>query len=118
VLDDAKGAGKDAGVGPTYNTTSGSGSAGNAAPTAGYAGGSEGARQPGELRPHGANITETEDLEGKTEFGEVGTDKDPGRAAELQREKRAALSGAAAGAKDTSAQDGGSKFSTLGEEAA
>jgi hypothetical protein len=117
------GLGKDAGRGPTYATnTSTSGPTGGApnsaagTVTGGYAGAADQARDPGELKPKGKNLTETDDLEGKTAFGEVGTDQDPSRRAEKNQLKRDAMPGASASAKDTSAQDGGSKFSGLSDE--
>ena len=79
---------------------------------------SEQARSAGELRPHGANITEDSGLHGKRVFGEIGSENDPGMVAELEFAKRDALSGAAAGGKDASKQDGGSKFSALEDEGA
>ena len=76
------------------------------------------ARPAGELRPHGTNITEDEQLSGKTAFGAVGTKMDPSRVAEEERVKRAAVQGGSlGGGKDGSVQ-GGSKFSGLGEEGA
>lgn len=79
---------------------------------------SHAARPPGDFRPHGANITEDEQLSGKTAFGAVGTKMDPSRVAEEERLKRAAVQGGSlGGAKDGSVQ-GGSKFSGLGEEGA
>ncbi|KAL1593395.1 hypothetical protein SLS60_011003 [Paraconiothyrium brasiliense] len=126
-LNAAKGLGKESGVGPTYNVGGTSGAAsgrsdsfnpgGNAAPTGGYAGASEQARSAGELRPHGANITEDPNLSGKTVFGEIGTNQDPSRVAELEFAKRDALPGEATGAgKDLSSQTGDSKFSGLSDE--
>jgi hypothetical protein len=121
------GLGKESGVGPTYNTlgssvnssgtdrgvsTGTSGGAdvqGNIAPTGAYA---HTAQDLG--KPKGKNITEDPNLEGKTEFGEVGTDKDPGRQAELEFAKRDA---AAPGASNRDiAQGGDSKFSGLESE--
>jgi hypothetical protein len=84
--------------------------------TGGYAGAADQARNPGELKPKGKGLTETDNLEGKTAFGEIGTDLDPARKAETNILKRDAMPGAAASAKDTSAQDGGSKFSGLSDE--
>ncbi|KAF1965974.1 hypothetical protein BU23DRAFT_603886 [Bimuria novae-zelandiae CBS 107.79] len=128
-LNAAKGLGKEDGVGPTYNVGGTAGVAsgrsgdggfnpGSEAPTGGYAGASERARGKGELRPHGANITEDPNMSGETKFGEVGTKEDPSRAAELDRQKRDALpggAGAGAAGEDYSAQKGESKFSGLGE---
>ena len=78
---------------------------------------SEQARSKGELRPHGANITEDENLSGKTTFGEIGSKQDPGRVAEQELLKRAAVPGGAlGGGKDLSKQTGDSKFSGLSDE--
>lgn len=122
-LNAGAGLGKEAGKGPTYATsTSASGPTGGApnssagTVTGGYAGAAEKARDPGELKPKGKGLTETDDLEGKTAFGEIGTDQDPARKAETNQLKRDAMPGASASAKDTSAQDGGSKFSGLSDE--
>jgi hypothetical protein len=124
-LNAGAGLGKEAGRGPTYGTnTSASGPTGGAPNsdggnvTGGYAGAADQARNPGELKPKGKGLTETDDLEGKTAFGEIGTDQDPSRVAETNMAKRDAMPGGAAGAKDTSVQDGGSKFSGLSEEQA
>lgn len=114
-------------MGPTFNTTGSgvniagttrdqsTGTAGssdvqgNIAPTAGYA---HSAQDVG--KPKGKNITEDPELTGKTVFGEVGTDKDPGRQAELDFAKRAAKPG---GVSDRDiAQGGDSKFSGLDAE--
>jgi hypothetical protein len=122
-----KGLGKESGVGPTYNTIGSSvnssgttrgvstgsqvgadGVQGNIAPEAAYAH----SHQAG--GPKGANITEDPDLKGKTVFGEVGTDQDPGRVAEAELAKRAAVSGGVSN-RDL-AQGGDSKFSTLDSE--
>ncbi|KAJ4305559.1 hypothetical protein N0V90_001090 [Kalmusia sp. IMI 367209] len=121
-LNAAKGLGKESGVGPTYNVGGSTGegfSEGGFAPTGGYAGASEQATGAGELRPHGANITEDTGLQGKSAFGEIGTENDPSRAAELEFAKRGALPGdATGGGKDLGGQDGGSKFSALEDERA
>jgi hypothetical protein len=137
-LNAGKDLGKDAGIGPTYNVSTGSGAAGSGgsggyrgpgaafdasgadtAPTGGYAGAADQARAPGEFKPKGANLTETDNLEGKGAFPEVGTENDPARAAEQDLGKRNALpGGAAGGSKDLSGPGGDSKFSALGDEAA
>ncbi|KAF2686980.1 hypothetical protein K458DRAFT_416300 [Lentithecium fluviatile CBS 122367] len=124
-LNAGAGLGKDAGKGPTYATnTSTSGPLGGVPNseggnvTGGYAGAADQARDPGEFKPKGKGLTETDDLDGKTALGEVGTDQDPSRKAETDILKRDAMPGAAAAAKDTSAQDGGSKFSGLSDEQA
>lgn len=114
--------GKDAGVGPTYatsgNDSTSSESTGSGAPTAGYAGSVEGST-PGDLKPKGKNLTETNDLEGKTAFGEIGTENDPARQAEQKLQLRDAQSGADAGyTKDSSNQPGTNPFSAVGDETA
>ena len=118
-MKEAKGLGKEDGVGPTYNTGGTAGaSVGRAKefdPSAGEAGGNSG-RSAGEGRPHGQNITEDPNLSGKTVFGEIGTEQDPGRVAEQEFAKRDALA-TGAGA-DLSNQTGDSKFSGLKDEAA
>lgn len=82
-----------------------------------YAGAAEQAWNPGERRPHGANITEDPDMTGQTDFGAVGTKMDPGRKAELEFAKRAAMPGGAGGSgKDASSPGGDSKFSGLARE--
>ncbi|CAI6332739.1 unnamed protein product [Periconia digitata] len=125
--------GKNAGVGPTYNTpstssssstgpssTSGAANASSVLGTVagGYAGASETAQNPGVKQPKGKNLTEDSNLEGKTAFGEVGTEQDPGRVAEQAFAQRAAQPGADAGYEKSKLQDGESKFSGLGDEAA
>jgi hypothetical protein len=122
-----KGLGKESGVGPTYNTIGSSvnssgdtrgvstgsqvgadGVQGNIAPEGAYA-------HPHQVGgPKGTNITEDPNLKGKTVFGEVGTDQDPGRVAEAELAKRAAVSGGVSN-RDM-AQGGDSKFSTLDSE--
>lgn len=123
----SKGLGKESGVGPTYNTIGSSvnssgdtrgvstgsqvgadGVQGNIAPEAAYA-------HPHHVGgPKGANLTEDPNLKGKTAFGEIGTDQDPARVAELDFAKRTAAS-AGVDNKDL-AQGGDSKFSTLDSE--
>lgn len=122
-----KGLGKESGVGPTYNTIGSSvnssgdtrgvsttaqvgadGVQGNIAPTGAYA------QSHGVGGPKGANLTEDPELKGKTVFGEIGTDNDPGRVAELEFAKRDAASGGVSN-RDL-AQGGDSKFSTLDSE--
>jgi hypothetical protein len=122
-----KGLGKESGVGPTYNTIGSSvnssgdtrgvstgsqvgadGVQGNIAPTAAYA-------QPHHVGgPKGANLTEDPNLHGKTAFGEIGTKQDPGRVAETDLAKKAAVSGGVSN-RDI-AQGGDSKFSALDSE--
>lgn len=85
--------------------------------TGGYAGAAEKARDPGEKRPHGVNVTEDPEMMGQTKFGAIGTRMDPGRKAELEYAKRAAMPGGSGGsAKDLSSQGGDSKFSGLARE--
>lgn len=64
----------------------------------------------------GKNVTEDPNLTGKTEFGAIGTKKDPARQAELDLAKKAAATGG--GSATGEEQDRGSKFSGLGDEAA
>jgi hypothetical protein len=81
---------------------------GNIAPTGAYA-------QPHHVGgPKGANLTEDPELKGKSVFGEIGTDQDPGRVAETELAKRAAASGGVSN-RDL-AQGGDSKFSVLDNE--
>ena len=128
----AKGLGKESGVGPTYNTTGTSVNSsgdtrgvstgtfggrdnvqGNVAPTAAFAGQD---LEAGVYKPKGSNLTEDNELKGKTKFGEIGTEDDPGRAAEL---KFAKTSAAVGGVSDRDiAQGGDSKFSGLKDEGA
>lgn len=89
------------------------------APTGGYAGSAELARDPAEFRPKGKNLKEVSDLEGRHVDPEIGTENDPGRVAEQDLLKRDARSGAdAANPTDTSKQKGDHPYSALGEEAA
>ncbi|KAL6708613.1 hypothetical protein ACN47E_002594 [Coniothyrium glycines] len=129
-LGSSKGLGKESGVGPTYNTigsavnsrgdtrgvttgTSGGpdGVQGNIAPTAAYAhhfttGG-----------PKGTDIHEDADLKGETKEGEIGTEMDPGRVAELEYIKRDATSVKVSN-RDFGQGGQDSKFSALHEETA
>ncbi|KAF2865161.1 hypothetical protein BDV95DRAFT_612950 [Massariosphaeria phaeospora] len=128
-IDSGKGQGKDAGKGPTYATSGSTSSTGvtgastdaggknntPTAPTGSYAGSAAAARGPGELKPKGKNITETDDLEGKHEFGEVGTEKDPGRAAELAFQKKDAVP--ASTGKDTGKPGAGAFEALEGDQA-
>jgi hypothetical protein len=122
-----KGLGRESGVGPTYNSIGSSvnssgdqrgvsttsqvgfdGVQGNIAPTGAYA------QSHGVGGPKGANLTEDPELKGQTVFGEIGTNKDAGRAAELKFAKDAAAQG---GVSDRNlAQGGDSKFSALDRE--
>lgn len=128
-LNTGRGLGKEAGVGPTYATKGSSGAGAgshnsssggaSAAPTGGYAGAAEQARDPGELKPKGKNLTETSNLEGKNVFGEIGSENDPARQAEQNFQMRDAQAGSdAAYPKDTSKQSGTHTYSALGEETA
>ena len=99
-----KGLGKESGVGPTWNTVKSGPGAADVAPTGSYA------SEVNNGGPKGANLTEDDELRGKTVFGKVGTVQDPGRVAELEFAKRNAVTG---GPKDA-AQSGESKFSVLG----
>lgn len=97
--------------GVSTGTSGGADVQGNIAPSGAYA---HTAQDLG--KPKGKNITEDPNLEGKTVFGEVGTDKDPGRQAELEFAKRDAAAGGASN-RDI-AQGGDSKFSGLQSESA
>ncbi|KAL1798362.1 hypothetical protein ACET3X_002399 [Alternaria dauci] len=101
IMNSGKGLGKGAG--------SSGGSAG-VAPT-GLAAGQN--VDPRVLQPKGANLTEDPNMSGNTKFGEIGTNDDPARQAELDLAKRAAAS-AGVENKDL-AQGGDSKFSALGD---
>jgi hypothetical protein len=90
------------------------------APTGAYAGSSELARDPSELKPKGNNITEggfdasAPNASGTTE---IGTDKDPGRVAEQNFALRDAQPGADAGAGPRQgAVTGSTKFDALDTE--
>lgn len=97
--------------GTTTGTSGFSDVQGNIAPTGSYA-----HTELAGGHPKGANITEDPELKGKTEFGAIGTNKDPSRVAELEFAKRdAAVSGG--GDRDL-AQGGDSKFSGLKDERA
>ncbi|KAF1962297.1 hypothetical protein CC80DRAFT_588862 [Byssothecium circinans] len=128
-LQAGKGLGKEFGVGPTYNTNSGSGASSNFSSGAGggatgglvggYAGADAKAQDPGLSKPKGKNLTESNDLEGKTPFSEVGTDSDPSRLAEQKLAQRNAQSGLDAGYPRTSVgQNGEHPYSALKDEAA
>lgn len=90
----------------------------SSATTGGYAGASDQAREAGELRPHGANITEDPGMTGQTKFGAVGTLQDPSRKAELEFAKKDALRGATGAGResDLGSQTGGSKFGGLARD--
>ncbi|CAO2651961.1 Nn.00g002440.m01.CDS01 [Neocucurbitaria sp. VM-36] len=131
TISSGKGLGKESGVGPTYNSvgsgvnsagdargvSTGSGGfedvQGNVAPTGAYAGQD---LDSGVYKPKGKNVTEDQELKGNTKFGEIGTDQDPARVAELDFAKRDAASGAVSN-RDL-AQGGDSKFSALKDEGA
>lgn len=73
---------------------------GAAAPTGSYAGSAEAARNPGDLKPKGKNITEggfdtgAPNASGNTD---IGSKNDPGRVAELQFQKETTQSAYDAG---------------------
>jgi hypothetical protein len=119
------GLGKESGVGPTYNKVGGATGFGTSTQPpstnveeiqGGFAGAADAAQEPGVFKPKGKNVTEDPNLTGKTEFGAVGTNKDPSRQAELDLAKRNEAS-AGVGNKDGH-QGGDSKFSGLSDEAA
>jgi hypothetical protein len=113
-------------VGPTYNKVGGATGYGTStqAPSSnvgevqgGYAGADHKVlEKDGHFHMPGKNVHEDPNLSGKSEFGEVGTNKDPGRQAELDFAKRMAAGGGV-GSKG-GATDDGSKFSGLSDEAA
>jgi hypothetical protein len=116
LMNSAKGLGKESGVGPTYAGVGGSSdgaSSGGAAGTAptGVAGNNV---DPNVLQPKGANLTEDPNMRGNTKFGEIGTEDDPARQAELRFQKTDAAN-AAVDTKIDMAQGGDSKFSGLGD---
>ncbi|KAF2710000.1 hypothetical protein K504DRAFT_466445 [Pleomassaria siparia CBS 279.74] len=83
----------------------------------GYAGASDGARTPGDLKPKGKNITEggfdSDGPNASFNNAEIGSKKDPGRVAEAKFGLENARSGADAGrAKDTGLT-GDSQFDAL-----
>jgi hypothetical protein len=120
------GLGKEHGVGPTYNKVGGATGYGTSTQPpstnveeiqGGYAGAADKVReQEGGFKMPGKNVTEDPNLSGKTEFGEIGTNKDPARQAELDQAKRTAASGGVD--LKGGQQEGGSKFSGLSDEAA
>jgi len=137
-LNAGRGLGKEAGRGPTYNTpangarnNSGSGSgeynttSGGSghiplAPTGGYAGAAELGRDPGELKPHGKNITEGGFDSGAPNASfnqDIGGKKDPGRFAEANFQKRNAQSAfdSGSGPRQSQVTDDG-QYGTLRSE--
>lgn len=120
------GLGKEHGVGPTYNKVGGATGHGTSTqpPSSnvediqgGYAGAADKVReQEGGFKMPGKNVTEDPNLTGKSEFGPVGTNKDPARVAEQDQAKKNQVAGGVGLAGGQ--QDGGSKFSGLSDEAA
>ncbi|KAF9692812.1 hypothetical protein EKO04_009219 [Ascochyta lentis] len=120
------GLGKEQGVGPTYNKVGGATGHGTSTqpPSSsveeiqgGYAGAADKVREAeGGFKMPGKNVTEDPNLSGKTEFGAIGTNKDPARQAELDQAKKTAASGGVG--LQGGQQEGGSKFSGLSDEAA
>lgn len=136
-MNEAKGHGKDAGVGPTYNVPGAhSSSGGSGGRSGGRSGGSGGTGVPGEptgyagpaptalqtgknidpdvLQPKGANLKEDTNLKGKHKYPEIGTEDDPARAHELKLQKTDAVPPGVSSRNDM-AQGGDSKFSGLGD---
>lgn len=112
-------------MGPTYNKVGGATGYGTSTQPpstnveevqGGYAGADHKVlEQEGAFKMHGKNVHEDPGLTGKREFGAIGTKKDPARVAELEQVKRnqaVASGGLGAG------EQGESKFSGLGDEAA
>lgn len=119
------GLGKESGVGPTYSKVGGATGHGTSTqpPSAnveeiqgGFAGAADAAQEPGVFKAKGKNVTEDPNLSGKTEFGAIGTNKDPSRQAELDLAKKTAASGGVE--SKGGLQEGESKFSGLSDEAA
>lgn len=93
-LNAGKGLGKEAGVGPTYNTsgketfsaTRGNETGSSTGVTGGYAGAAESAQDPGVFKPKGNNINEggfpKDSQNASFNNAEIGSKDDPGRVAE------------------------------------
>lgn len=119
-MDEAKGRGKEAGVGPTYAVPGATSSAERAEGQASYSGtaptGLQAGRNidPSVLQPKGANLKEDKDLNGERKYPEIGTEDDPARAHELKLQKTDAVP-AGVSSRNDMAQGGDSKFSGLGE---
>ncbi|KAH7132236.1 hypothetical protein B0J11DRAFT_521181 [Dendryphion nanum] len=131
-LNAATGLGKNAGVGPTYNTpgattsaTGGLPSTGAAGSTAvplgggvsgGYAGAADSARAAGELKPKGVNLQEG-GFDGATRPNpEIGSKNDPGRAAESKFQLSNAQPGGATGGGRQGEVTGNSVYDKLNNE--
>ncbi|KAF2733928.1 hypothetical protein EJ04DRAFT_577243 [Polyplosphaeria fusca] len=125
-LNAGRGLGKEAGVGPTYATTGSTGTTNSSsdpeAVTGGYAGAADSARNPGELKPKGKNLTEGgfDDSAPNASFNQdIGGKNDPGRVAEANYQLRDAQQGAdAAGGPRQSAVTGDTAFDALKSEEA
>lgn len=113
-------------MGPTYNKVGGATGYGTATqpPSSnveevqgGYAGADHKVlEKEGAFKMHGKNVTEDPNLTGKSEFGPIGTRKDPARVAEQEQAKKNLAPGGVGLAGGQ--QEGGSKFSGLSDEAA
>ncbi|PVH97761.1 hypothetical protein DM02DRAFT_673905 [Periconia macrospinosa] len=86
----------------------------------GYAGADHKALDPGVLEPKGKNLRETEaELEGKRDWNpEIGSEEDPGRLAEREREERALRPAADAASTKSKLVVEESRFGVLGESGA
>ena len=97
------GLGKEHGVSPTYNKVGGATGYGTSTqpPSSnveeiqgGYAGAGDKIREAeGAFNMPGKNVTEDPNLTGKSEFGPIGTKKDPARVAEFDQARKNAASG-------------------------
>ncbi|KAJ4331930.1 hypothetical protein N0V87_008788 [Didymella glomerata] len=120
------GLGKEHGVGPTYNKVGGATGYGTSTQppssnveeiAGGYAGADHKVlEQEGAFKMPGKNVHEDPNLSGKSEFGPIGTKKDPARVAEQEQAKKNQAAGGVGLAGGQ--QEGGSKFSGLSDEAA
>ncbi|KAF3046952.1 hypothetical protein E8E12_009221 [Didymella heteroderae] len=121
------GLGKEHGVGPTYNKVGGATGYGTSTqpPSSnveevqgGYAGAADRVLEKSGAyhKMPGKNVHEDPSLTGKSEFGPIGTKKDPARVAEREQAKKSQVA-AGVELKGVQQQDG-SEFSVLSEEAA
>ncbi|KAF2502829.1 hypothetical protein BU16DRAFT_447887, partial [Lophium mytilinum] len=103
-----------------YNTTTGGSGGIDQAPTGGYAGSAELARDQGEFRPHGKNITEGGFDSGAPNASfnqEIGGSKDPGRLAEAKFQNQNAQSGNDGGSGPRQSEvTGDGQYDTLSRE--
>ena len=107
----------------TGGSTSGSGGSGvPTGPTGGYAGSGDVARNPGDFKPKGKNITEggfdSSAPNASFNNAEIGSKKDPGRVAEANYQLRDAQPGADAGRPKDKGTTGDSQYGALNREEA